>query len=148
MGSLSSKISQDVQHEATTAPEGRLLVLNVSGPGPTPRLWTWLWGFSLPYALQPPFMPSEVTERVSIISPPYAYCCQFGQWYLHVRDTTASWSVRTGNPPVIMLAWDEASGALIRRTDSEEPNLRGQVQGLAGASSPEELHRKLDEILR
>ncbi len=148
VAALSAKISSDVRQEALTAPEGSLLVLDVEGPGATPRIWTWLWGFSLPYALMPPFEPPEVTKRVSIISPPYAYCCQFAQWYEHVRNTTVSWSARTDSPPVIILDWDDSTGPPTRRSDSEQPQLRKQVQTFAGAPSPEELHKMLDEVLR
>ena len=148
VAALSEKVTRDVGNEAMAAPEGSLLLLDVSPIGATPRVWTWLWAFSLPYALQPPFMPTYLAERVSIVSAPEVYCYQLQQWYAHTQRSIATWSARTDSPSVIVLAWDSSTRALIRQTDVEQPSLRSLVQGLAGAPSPRELDILLRAVLR
>ncbi|MGH2370604.1 MAG: hypothetical protein ACRDI2_20705, partial [Chloroflexota bacterium] len=60
---VSEKITRDVGQVARTAPRGSLLVLGapdqgVRGIGPT-----WLWGYALPFAVQPPFSQTDLSER-------------------------------------------------------------------------------------
>jgi len=148
VAALSEKMSRDVEHEAMAAPAGSLLILDVPPAGATPRVWTWLWGFSLPYALQPPFMPAEVTERILTVSAPEIYCCQLLQWYAHTQRSIAAWSAQTARPPVILLAWDSSTRSLIRQSDVEHPSLSSLVQSLAGAPSPRELDILLRAVLR
>lgn len=148
VAALSEKMSRDLGHAATSAPAGSLLLLDVPPAGATPRVWTWLWGFSLPYALQPPFMPAEVTERVSTVSAPEIYCCRLQQWYAHTQQSIAAWLARIDRPPVIFLTWDSSTGALIPQSDVEQSSLHSLMQSLAAAPSPRELDLLLRAVLR
>ena len=37
------------------------------------------------------------------------------------------WSTRSERPPVVLLVWDEGTGALNRASDGDDPTLRDQV---------------------
>lgn len=144
-GRLSDQVSREIQREASDLPEGSLLVLGAAPSGDDPRLWVWHWGLSLPFAVQPPFMPPEVERRVSVIARPELACCGFQRWYEGTRQAITAWSARPGRPPAVLLAWELPSDELVRRAG---PQLEGQVQGLLQADSAGSMAGGLDALLR
>jgi hypothetical protein len=122
------RAARDFEREALAAPEGSLVVVGVP-----PRSWEW----SVPFAAQPPFAGTDLTKRVSLVSPMLLHCCR-SYWPAYTRRTLAAWSRRGHSTPVIVLAWDAETGALSRVTDREEPFLRSlmlrlsDVEGLDG----------------
>jgi hypothetical protein len=144
---LSERMVRETEREALSAPRGTLLLLGVASRTHTPWIWTWNWMWAVPFALEPPFMSAEVSGRVFVIVRPEAHCCPKDQWLVHVRETVSRWSRHPDRPPVEALAWTLPSGELIRRTETEDPQLRAKVLELPAAPSPDELRMKVHGLL-
>ncbi len=154
---ISQRISADVQREAAAAPQGTLLLLGappklgvaadarIDDYGPLFALW--IWGWALPYALEPPFTASRLEQRVSVVSLPAIYCCSEEQWFMHTRRTIDEWAQRTDSSPVISLLWDSTTGTLWRQSESERPGLRSDVLKLLRRGTADEMRRSLAVIL-
>jgi hypothetical protein len=134
---VSQKVVADLEREALSTPEGSLLIV-----GAPPRSWEW----SLPFAAQPPFTRTDLTERVSIVSPVLLDCCR-QHWLERTRRIVQTWSQRTSAPSVA-LRWDARTGAYSRLTDHEDPALRSQVMALLEADTSQALDRAMLTILR
>ena len=133
---VSQKVVADLEREALATPEGSLLIV-----GAPARSWEW----SLPFAAQPPFTRTDLTERVAIISPVLIDCC-WDHWVEHTRAVVGTWS-RRESAPLVALRWDARTGASSRLTDREDPALRSQVMALVEAETSEALDRALLAIL-
>src|SRR5262249_29885794 len=92
---ISRRIVHDVEREAATTAGGTLLILGAPQfRTPTGR-WggrTFVWSWALPFAVQPPFTQTDLTERVYVIERPEVYCCPLSQWFTHVRASLQTWS--------------------------------------------------------
>jgi hypothetical protein len=135
--SVSQKMVADLEREAHSTPEGGLLIV-----GAPPRSWEW----ALPFAAQPPFTRTDLTERVAIVWPVLLDCCRL-QWAERTRGILQAWSQQS-SAPAVALRWDSQTGALSRLTDREDPALRRQVLALLETDTPEALDRALLTILR
>jgi hypothetical protein len=49
--------------------------------------------------------------------------------------------------PVVILHWNAATGEMARRSDKEDPTLRGQVMDLAGANTDGEMCAGINSLL-
>ena len=145
---LSEKIRADVEREALAAPEGTLFILGAPPTGGTQWLWSWLWGFSMPFALEPPFTPETVGNRAAFVTRVEVFCCPGSLWQPEVRNTVNAWSASSTRPPVIALAWSVPDSNLIKVSDRDDPALRQKALSLADAPSPAVLAGALDDILR
>jgi hypothetical protein len=149
---VSEKIAADVQQQAQDAPDGTLLVLGVPaagvqpGVGVTARYTQWSW--ALPFAVQPPFARTDISRRAHLVVPPEAYCCPRSQWHADTRASVATWSASPRPTPVIVLVWEDRTGALARASDADDPELRAQALRLSQTGTPAELCRHLDAMLR
>ncbi len=149
-GSISEKMVRDVERQAADAPAGSLLSLGAPSHADTsydsgfypPLLWSW----ALPFAVQPPFTRTDLTERFFVISPMVPDCCP-GQWFGRTQRTVRAWSERADRPPVIALRWDPATGALARQSDAENPRLRDHALSLADANTCEKMEKRIGAIL-
>jgi hypothetical protein len=158
---LSQKMIDDVQLAAAAAPVGTLLVLGAprrafieqrappaaSSQVIPPPGEPWLWSWAIPFALDPPFTPLAISQRVAVVAPLAVYCCLPQQWFAATRDTIAAWAAASDRPPVIVLAWDRSSGALAEQSDTRDPCLRGSLLRVAEVDSAEEMDRLLGAIL-
>jgi hypothetical protein len=144
---VSAQINLDLRRELPAAPAGGLVVLGLPVVGPSDRIHTWLLGWSLPFALEPPFLPAGMRERVEYVAAPDVFCCPRQQWLARTRRAVADWSARSESAPALVLRWDAYSGALTRETEQERPRLRGEVLALAEAPTPSEMCQRLDAIL-
>jgi hypothetical protein len=151
---VSQRIGADVEHQAGAVASGSLLVLGAPARRAAAGRVTWVWGYALPYALQPPFTSPGVLRRVFVVAPPRLWCCAEGPdgtlrawWLEETRRAIRAWSEQPEARPVVALLWDPRTGALVRRSDAESPSLRGQVLGLAGAETAGELCTRLRAIL-
>ena len=126
---VSEKAVADVRAEALAAPPGTLLI--VAAPV---RSWEW----ALPFALRPPYVAEDLTKRVHVISPNWLHCCR-PQWFQYTQDRLRDWSALRGETSIVVLRWDEDSGALSRVSDREEPALRGTVPILRALDSSDTL---------
>jgi hypothetical protein len=134
---ISSRAARDVEREALAAPEGTLLIV-----GAPASLWEW----AVPFVARPPFTSTDLTKRTLIVSPRLLYCCR-GQWEADTRWTLAAWQMRDDGPPVVALRWNEATGALMRITDREDPDLRSLASYLAQIPSGDDLDRVMTDAL-
>jgi hypothetical protein len=134
---VSHKMVADLEREALATPEGSLLIV-----GAPARSWEW----SLPFAAQPPFTRTDLTERVAIVSPVLIDCCR-DHWVERTRGIVRTWA-RRESAPLVALRWDARTGASSRLTDREDPALRSQVMALVEAETSEALDRALLAILR
>ena len=96
---VSQKVVADLEREALAAPSGSLLIV-----GAPPRSWEW----SLPFAAQPPFTATDLTTRVSIVSPVLIDCCR-QHWLERTRRIIRTWSQQTSATAVV-LRWDGRTG--------------------------------------
>ena len=96
---VSQTVVADLEREALSTSEGSLLIV-----GAPPRSWEW----SLPFAAQPPFTRTDLTERVSIVSPVLIDCCR-QHWLERTRQIIQAWSQRE-SAPIVVLRWDARTG--------------------------------------
>lgn len=134
---ISAKVAADLQREALAAPEGSLLIV-----GAPPPSWEW----ALPFAAQPPFAPTDLTERVSIVSPVLLDCCR-NEWMARTQHLTRTWAENRA-APVLALTWDDRTGLLSRRTDSDDPQLRSEAIALLQFGTSEALNHAMLMVLR
>lgn len=159
--SISQGLASDVRREASVAPPGSLVILDapasnygraLTGPSKgTPTARTWIWSWALPFALQPPFAPFDLTTRVSMvevapeISP--IYCCSREEWFAEFQKAVGGWARQIERPPAIALLWDGPSGSLRRISSAEDPSLAAAALGLAGAQTPDQAAEGLDLLV-
>lgn len=144
---LSEKILRDLERETAAAPPGALVLIGAPMVGASERTHTWVWMWALPFAAEPPFARSRLTDRIALIEQPDVYCCPPDQWYARTQRTLSGWLGRPERPPVIVLLWDVASGALVKQTERERPELPELAARLARSPEPRAMCRLLDEIL-
>jgi len=135
--SVSQKMVADLEREAHSTPEGGLLIV-----GAPPRSWEW----ALPFAAQPPFTGTDLTEQRAIVWPVLLDCCRL-QWDERTRGILRAWSQRH-SAPVVALRWESQTGVSSRLTDRMDPGLRRQVLALLETDTPEGLDRTLLAIVR
>ena len=90
-----------------------------------------MWSWVAPFAYRPPFTSTDFTQRVRFVDGPWVSCCQ-RDWVSITRSTVEAWSSQSDRPPVVVLVWDENTGALNRGSDVDDPTLREHVQILLG----------------
>jgi hypothetical protein len=146
-GSVSEKARRAAERELSAAPSGSLVVLDVPPEMLGGVTHTWLWSFAVPFALQPPYTDVDLTERVFAIVPMSISCCSGSLWLETTRANVEAWAERAEQPPVVILRWDGVTGAMVRRSDAEDPSLRGQVMALAGARTIPEMCAQLNTLL-
>ena len=138
MAAVSQQAVRDVRRAALTAPRGTLLVV-----GAPVSSWAW----ALPFAVRPPFVRTDLRERVFIVSPRALSCCG-AQWPDETRDTLRRWSNGAAPESVVFLRWDENSGALSRATSAENPQLPVLVHALTTVTNVEDLDVNLWRMLQ
>jgi len=124
-----------IEREAASDPAGTLIIAGV------PRL---SWAFSVPYSVRPPFTPTDVTTRVSVISDSSDHCCNAILWEEYTRTRLREWHGRSDRPPVVALFWNPQTQRMTRVSDADDPQLRT----LAGLLLEAKNREALDGILR
>ncbi|MSQ09502.1 MAG: hypothetical protein EXR52_00630 [Dehalococcoidia bacterium] len=145
-GDFSSVIARDVREQLNAAPAGTLVVLGAPPTGSDPALRTWLWGFSSPFALLPPFSAVDFTQRAGVITRSEVHCCA-SQCADHVRSAVSTWRAAPGGLPVIVLGWDAGTQRLLKLTNQDTPGLRQQVEALLDAATAGDLSGGVDAVL-
>jgi len=145
--SVSEKVGRDAERELSAAPVGSLFVLDAPPEMLGSAAPTWLWSFALPFALRPPYTDVDLTERVFVIAPFPIYCCWGPPWLETTPPNVEAWAERAQQAPVVILRWNATTGAMVRRSDIEDPSLRSQVTALADAGTVEEACAQLNVLL-
>jgi hypothetical protein len=127
-----------VQQEAVDAPPGSLLIVGLP-------LKSWEW--SAPFMLSPPFAPSELGERVHLVTPWRLHCCGTDNWDVYTRAQLRAWISASPRPPIIALRYAPGTGALSRVTDKEVPELGEIVPVLLQTTTAQTLDGVITDIL-
>jgi hypothetical protein len=148
---ISERVTRDFEHEVNQLPTGSLVVLDAPATGeqegqndgtPIP---IWMWG--LPYAVRPPFVALDLSQRVSVIGPLAINCCPPGKWFDDTSQVLGSWVARSDKSPVVVLRWDATTGTLVRVTEADAPQLRQDIESLAQSPTPREMQQRFAQLL-
>jgi hypothetical protein len=112
---ISRAAVQQLAHEAEADPEGTLVIAGV------PRS---SWAFAIPHSVRPPFISSDVSKRLLIISDSFDHCCDAPQWERYTRNALHRWNDDARRPAVVALYWDTRTGRMSRVSDRDDPQLR------------------------
>jgi hypothetical protein len=130
-----------LQREAMAVPPGTLVIVGVP---------TSSWEWAVPFMAQPPYTRTDLTTRVSIVTPWRLHCCR-SQWLDYTRSTLEQWAGRTPPTPVVALYFNPKTGAMSRLTQDEYPGLRSIVQTFVRVDTLDSLDlailRMLDELV-
>jgi hypothetical protein len=137
ISAVSHKAVRDVRGVALSAPEGSLLIVGVPG-----RSWDW----ALPFSVRPPYVRTDLNQRVFIVSPRGLSCCT-AQWFEETRGKLRAWSAGGGRDTAIALSWDPETGALSRATNADSPQLMPLTKSLLDLAHPDELDRNLQRMV-
>ena len=127
----------DTRAAALSLPERSLVIV-----GAPERSWEW----ALPYAVRPPFVRTDLGERVFIISPRALSCCPT-QWFDETRTALERWSASGARESAVALRWDPETGELSRASSADAPQLAVLARALLEMRTPEELDRNLRRML-
>ncbi|MET0556901.1 MAG: hypothetical protein ABW221_27930 [Vicinamibacteria bacterium] len=129
----------EAQRTALAAPAGSLVVLDA----PWRTREAFVWGWAVPFTVQPPFASEDLTRRVGVVGHYWAYCCPQDQWLRDLRGQLASWSeaqpayfVSMGSDPTVRTG-----------SDAGTPQAREALRAMALAPTPEEAERRLQAAL-
>jgi hypothetical protein len=133
---VSHKVVRDVRAAALASPEGSLVIV-----GAPTRSWAW----ALPFAVRPPFVRVDLTDRVFIVSPLALSCCS-RQWFDETRRTLRDWSTGSRPDAAVALHWDDY-GALARADSASSPQLPVLARSLLDLERADDLNKNLERIL-
>jgi hypothetical protein len=130
-----------VQRVARSAPPHSLVVVDVT--------WrtrqAFVWGWALPFAVQPPFAPEDLTRRVGIVGHYWAYCCPQDQWRADLGAQLATWS---DPQPAFVVALRAPDPTVLTCSDADAPRLRAMLRALPAAATPEAAEGRLQAALQ
>lgn len=135
---ISKSAVERVRQEALAAPEGTLLLVSV------PKK-SWEWG--VPFVLQPPYQPEDLTVRVRMVTPWPLYCCGSDQWNAYARRQLQAWIDAPRRPPLIALHFAPDTGEVSRVSDADKPELRALIPVLLQTDTPQTLDGALVNML-
>jgi hypothetical protein len=87
----SHALTLEAQRVAREAPPGSLVVIDA----PWRTREAFVWGWTVPFALQPPFAPEDLTRRVGVVGHYGTYCCPVDAWLRDLRGRIGAWSDAT-----------------------------------------------------
>jgi hypothetical protein len=96
--------------------------------------------------VRPPFVRTDLTQRVFIISPRALSCCT-APWFEQTRKALREWSAGRNRGVAVALRWDTETGALSRATATDTPQLPVLARALLEMKRPEELDQNLRRML-
>ena len=136
---ISQKAVMDLERLVNDAPDGSLIVAGMSPA---------VWAFSLPFAAEPPFTRTTLTDRVSMIWPAPDHCCGIFQWEIYTRERLRAWLSNANHPPAIVLSWNDDSGALTHLSDAADPGLKALLTLLEGSGDRVALETNVDKLVQ
>jgi hypothetical protein len=131
----------EAQRTALAAPPGSLVVLDAT--------WrtrqAFVWGWAIPFTVQPPFAPEDLTARVGVVGHYWAYCCPQDQWLADLRRQFAGWS---DAQPAYFVSMRGSDPAVLTGSDAGAPRTRAALRAVPLAATPEQAERRLQAALR
>lgn len=118
-------------------PDGSLVLVDVPW-----RSWEW----ALPFAVQPPYSPTDLTRRLFIVWPRGIDCCQGLHWRDTTQSTVKAWADQPAPGPVLGLHVNVENGDVSSLSDAEDPALNGFARLLIPLQHPDDLDRTLTAI--
>ena len=137
IAAVSHKAVLDTRAAALSLPERSLVIV-----GAPERSWEW----ALPYAVRPPFVRTDLGERVFIISPRALSCCPT-QWFDETRRALEQWAASGARDSTVALRWNPETGQLSRASSADAPQLAVLARALLDMRTPDELDRNLRRML-
>ena len=113
-------------------PRGSVVLVGI----PTTRENRWFWSWTLPFALQRPFVPEDVYGQFAIVERPFAYCCPADQWWAAKR-TMLTMLVNSDAPrevSYITPAPDQRGTLVLSKRALSWPALKLQIEATLGRS--------------
>jgi hypothetical protein len=138
----SQALAAEAQRVARAAPAGSLVLIDA----PWRTRYAYVWGWSVPFALQPPFAEEDLTARVGVVSHYWAYCCPQEAWLADLRRQLGAWAARPNRVYVVSI---NAPDPRIRTvSDERAPGLDVAARAIASATSPDDAEARLAHALR
>jgi hypothetical protein len=137
----SHALATEAQRIARSAPPGSLLVIDV----PWRTRHAFVWGWAVPFTMQPPFAEEDLTRRVSVVSHYWAYCCPQPAWLADLRGQVGAWSERPGR--VFIVSVNPPHPETWTISDAEVPGLADAARSLASATTPDDAEARLQDLL-
>jgi hypothetical protein len=138
LADVSKTAVERLRDEIVAAPQGTLFLVSV------PRR-SWEWG--IPFVLQPPYQPQDLTARVRLVGPWRLHCCGPDHWGRYATRQLREWQNSPERPPIIALYFSPRTGAVARATDAENIELRELIPVLLQTDTPEALDGALSALL-
>jgi hypothetical protein len=137
LSAVSLRAVRGVTAEARASKPGTLLIVGVPPPS-----WEW----ALPFAVQPPFTRSDLTERLFIVSPRLLHCCR-GQWFRDTKRTLQAWAAGPSPELVVVMRWDEETGAVSRAEGADLPAILLVSKALPLIDDPDALDMNIRRVI-
>jgi hypothetical protein len=138
----SKALAAEAQRVARAAPAGSLVLIDA----PWRTRYAYVWAWSVPFVLQPPFAEEDLTARVGVVSHYWAYCCPQEAWLADLRRQLDAWAARPNHVYVVSVS---APDPRIRTVaDERAPGLDIAVRAIASATSPEDAEARLAQAVR
>jgi hypothetical protein len=142
---VSDKVQSALEREAVAAPEGVLLIVDAPDFGGTSKRPTRLWASAIPFTVQPPFMKSDLSNRLIVVCPFLIYATLPNLWFEDMQRLL--WRADERRLPIVVMRWDSRSGDLTRRTNVDMSDLPSRVLELANAKSPKAMTERMNALL-
>jgi hypothetical protein len=137
----SRALAAEAQRVARSAPPGSVVLIDV--PWRTP--YAFVWGWAVPFTMQPPFADEDLTRRVGVVSHYWAYCCPQQAWLGDLRRQIGDWSAR---PDRVFVVSVNPPDPRTRTVSGEQaPGLDAAVRAIAGAATPDDAQARLQHAL-
>lgn len=137
----SHALTLEAQRVAREAPAGSLVLIDVA--------WrtreAFVWGWAIPFTVQPPFAPEDLTRRVGVVGHYWAYCCPQDQWFADLRRKIAAWD----DPhPAFVVTVYAPHPTVLRCSDADAPGLRAALRAVTEAGTADDAERRLQAAVQ
>lgn len=140
LAAVSARAVRELTVEVRASKPGTLLIVGVPPPA-----WEW----ALPFAVQPPFTRTDLTQRVFIVSPRALHCCR-SQWFRDTKRTLQSWAAGPSPDLAVAMAWDARTGTVSRTDATSNASLLIVSKALIQVDDPDALdwniRRMVDQL--
>ena len=140
-GRVSQALVAEAHRAARAAPEGSLVLVDA----PWRTRYAFVWGWAVPFTMQPPFAAEDLTRRVHVVSHSWNYCCPQDAWLRDLRGQVEAWSARSSPAFVVGVSPPDPRTRTV--TDVRVPGLREALRAVAVAPTPQEAQARLQNAM-